>query len=247
MFQISSGNKLVQRSLSVVFLILVSFNLSSCSSAEGDLIGEMIVAYGGEDNLKKLNSYKAEWDMVNMMTSTEGSAVVYLKFPDKFRVEVTGGMSGFETRVINGVRSGKGVRNRPISEESGPMASATKFQLRRLYTPLMLREIQPMLKLEDYKEGDKYMVLTHNQGQGMFTIRYYVNPKTKLLDKVVGSLPMDRRTIEFAAEYGDYRKVGGVMMHHTENKFAANMNTAFLTLKNITLNAAIEPGLFKIN
>lgn len=236
----------LKRSYLYLTIILMSLSVASCGSAEGDLIDEMIDAYGGEANLKKLNSFKTEWQMINMMRGDEGSVVVYAQFPDKFRTEVSGGMSGFETRVVNGERAGKAVMNRPISEQSGPMMTATKFGLKRIYTPLMLREIQPMLSLAEYKEGDKHKVLVYDQGQGMFAIKYFVNAKTKLVDKVTGTLKMQRREMEFIAEYGDYKEVGGVMIAHTENKFAAGMNTAFLNLQNITLSAKFEPSLFSI-
>jgi hypothetical protein len=39
--------------------------------------------------------------------------------------------------------------------------------------------------------------------------------------------------MRFLTEYSDFEFIDGVLVHRKENKFAGNVNTAVLTLKNI--------------
>ena len=51
--------------------------------------------------------------------------------------------------------------------------------------------------------------------------------------------------MRFRTEYSDFSFRDGVLVHGKENKFAGGVNTAVLTLRNITLNADLEDGLFE--
>ena len=50
--------------------------------------------------------------------------------------------------------------------------------------------------------------------------------------------------MRFLTEYSDFAIVDGVLMHHTENKFAGGVNTAILQLRELRLDAGLTPEHF---
>lgn len=224
-----------------VFLLVLSSVLYGCPggfSVDG-VVSAMVKAYGGEDNLKKINSYSQLWDMDALAKQDTGNDVRYIEQPGKLRVELFYSKGSAEQRIINNDRGYNAVQGGPQNEAKGPQLSAMKIQRARMYTPLTLKNKIKSLSLA---KDDGYSILILKEGE--ITTRYYVNEETNLIDKVVGSLQMGGQNMEFITEYSDYRSVDGVMIAHKENKFAMGMNTAQNTLKDIRLSVVHKDGSF---
>ena len=53
-------------------------------------------------------------------------------------------------------------------------------------------------------------------------------------------LSVNGTEMQFLTEYSDFRFVDGIFVLHKENKFAGNVNTAKLLLRQITFDAALD-------
>jgi hypothetical protein len=225
---------LIALSLLVVFM----FGCKERTQSVEALLADMITEYGGEENLKKLDSYASLWKIKVQVREQEGKAVNSVQMPDKLRVELIY-PDRTELRVVNGSKGYKGFNGGAAQEVSGPQLDSMKLQLMRLYTPLELKRRMARLQLS---EGDGVKLITLKEGE--LTVVYHVNPTTKRIDKVVGKLDMGGRQMEFVTEYSDYKLVDGVLIHHKENKFAAGTNTAILYLKGLKLGATHNSKIF---
>lgn len=204
------------------------------------LLDDMIGVYGGAENLKKLNSYESIWDMSVKVRPEKGEAVVRVAQPDKLRVDLNYPNKS-ESRVVNGSTGFKVYNGNARQDSRGPMLNAMKLQVMRLYTPLVLKELKKTNTITLTK-GEGYNVLTL-AGDGL-TSAYFVNQETKHIDRVVGTLNMGGREMAFRTEYGDFKVVDGVLMHHSEDKYAGGVNTALLTLKSIKVGVEHTPDTF---
>jgi hypothetical protein len=226
--------------LAAIFLSVVFVASASAKVDKAALIENMIKAYGGAANLKKLDSYTSMWSMEVKTRQMNGKAVVFVEQTGKLRVELVYPESS-ETRVIAGSTGYKGYNKDAMQEVTGPKLTSMKLQMMRLYTPLTLKAKQA--SITEVVDTGLYKAIIMKEGT--LTVIYYVNAKTFLIDAVIGKMKMGPREMEFRTEYTDFKLVGGVMMHHTENKFAAGMNTALLTLKQIKLGEKHPDSLFK--
>ncbi len=230
----------MKKFVALMSIILAVAFISGCGSKDpkDQLLDDMIGAYGGVENLKKLDSYTSVWAMEVRVRPQKGKVVTFVDQSGKLRVELMY-PNRLEKRVLNGSKGYRAYNNDPLTEVSGPKLDSMKLQMMRLYTPLTLKNKAGATVSEG--EGVKYITLK----EGVLTSVYHVNAITFRIDKVVGSFKMGSRDMEFQTEYSDFKKVDGVLMHHRENKFAAGMNTAELFLKDVKLSAKHGKDVFK--
>lgn len=227
--------------ISTVLVLSFGLILQGCSSSTtpaGTLLAEVIMEYGGEDNVKKLDSFVQVWDMDSPARGTKGVDTRYLRLPNHLRVELKYPDKS-ETRIVSGMDGFKIYNGGEAEPARGPRLKSMMIQLMRLYSPLTLLKKQG--KIELIEEGD-YKVLKLDE-DGLVSL-YYVNSKTKRIDLVVGQLQMQGRTMEFKTEYHDFRKVDGVLVPHREVKYAMGMNTANNTLRGMEFKV-VDAAVFK--
>lgn len=198
-----------------------------------EVLEQMVEAYGGEENVRKLDSMVQEWDFVALMGNRHGSDVRAVAMPNRLRVELTYPEKK-ETRVLNGETGFVIYDERPSSTAQGHQTDAMRLQLMRLYSPLALLDRMDSIHLTD--KGD-FIILTL-QEHGL-QADYLVNKEDWYIEKVLGTLHINGMKMNFLTEYDDFREVDGVILHHKENKFAGSVNTARLELRSVTLNANI--------
>jgi hypothetical protein len=61
----------------------------------------MIAAYGGEDNVQKLDSMVQEWDLLALTRNRQGTDKRSIRLPDRLKVELVY-PEKLETRVLDG-------------------------------------------------------------------------------------------------------------------------------------------------
>ena len=202
------------------------------------VLKNLVESYGGERNLRKLDSMIQEWDMVALRSKRHGKDLRSIRLPDQLRVELRY-PDKREIRVLNGDASHVLFDDRPAQAAREPQRDAMRLQLMRLYSPLVLRERRDSLSLT--VEGE-YCALSLIDGD--LRVDYLVNTENWRIEKVVGTLRMNSTEMRFLTEYSDFDFVDGVLIHHKENKFAGGTNTAVLTLTAVTLDAALDAKRF---
>ena len=202
------------------------------------LLEQIIVAYGGEENLRKLNSHIQQWDVVALTRGSHGTDTRQVRVPDQLKVELSY-PDRKETRVVNGEVGYYTYHRAPPRMASQPQKDAMRLQLMRLYSPLVLRDKLGSLSLET--QGEFRVITLFEQG---VRADYFVNSATSRIEKVVGSLAMNGIEMQFRTEYSNFAFREGVLVHLKENKFAGGVNTAVLQLRQITLDANLEEADF---
>ncbi len=117
---------------------------------------------------------------------------------------------------------------------------AMRLQLMRLYTPLALRDRIDSLGVSS---SEDYVVLTLRE-HGLLT-EYFVNSATWRIEKTVGTLHTRGMGMQFVTEYSEFALLDGVLVHHRENKFAGDTNTAVLKLRSIEFGVEFDDETFE--
>ena len=221
------------------FLLLLFSNTAYSQSLDLDAVmARVIHSYGGESNLRKLQSQIQEWDMIAVRGHRRGTDVRTIRAPDQLKVELTY-PDKTETRIFDREESYVMFNRGPAKAVVGAQRDAMRLQLMRLYSPLLLRERLDSLTMT--LKGGSYILSAFEHG---VSVDYVVNAETWRIEKVVGTLPIMGSTMRFLTEYSDFTMRDGVLIHQQEKKFAGDVNTAVLRLRVITLDAELEDGNF---
>jgi len=217
----------------IVFLVSL-LTPSFCAAAQpldkSAVLERLITSYGGEENLHKLDNVVQEWEMVALTSKRHGTDVRHINIPGQLQVTLTYPQK-VERRMLagdDGRVSFNGSEPYPATEHQ---RDAMRLQLMRLYSPLVLRDKTENVTLT--MEGDLCALTLEEHG---VQADYLVNLDTWRIEKVAGTLNMGGGGMRFLTEYSDFEFIEGVLVHRKENKYAGNVNTAVLSLKNITFN-----------
>jgi outer membrane lipoprotein-sorting protein len=218
---------------------LIFSSIVYSQSLDLDTVLERVIdSYGGDENLRQLDSQIQEWDVVALMGNRHGTDVRAVHTPDQLRVDLTyPGKS--ETRIVNGENSYVIYDGAPTKMAVQPQRDAMRLQLMRLYSPLVLRSKLDSLSLE--AEGDYYVLTLLEHG---VRVDYLVNTDNWRIEKVVGNLAINGTVFQFLTEYSKFTFQDGVLLHQRENKFAGGVNTAVLQLRLLTLGARLPDARF---
>jgi hypothetical protein len=223
----------------IVLGIVISAPYSAHAEALADALEDMIEAYGGEQNLQKLDSMVQEWDLLALTRNQQGTDKRSIHLPEQLKVELSY-PDKQETRVLNGAAAYAIFGDREPAVASGMQRSAMRLQLMRFYSPLTLRDRIESLDLSD---GNGNVTLTLRE-DGL-KAEYVVDTETWHIVKVVGTLSINGATMRFVTEYSEFAKVDGVLVHHRENKFVGHTNTAVLRLKRLEVDADFDEDEFE--
>lgn len=224
-------------------LLMLLAALSGPSTAEPgqlqDILERMIQSYGGEENLRKLDSMTQQWDMVALMGNRHGTDVRSIRIPGKLRVELTY-PDKKEIRVLNGDTGWVIYDGAAPAAATLPQTEAMQLQSMRLYSPVALRDRIGAVSLTT--EGDLLALSLLEKG---LRVDYLVNQKDWRIEKVVGTLRVNGNEMRFLTEYSDFAFMKGVLVHQRENKYAGNVNTAVLRLRRIEFDAEFSDEHFE--
>ena len=210
-----------------------------CAEPIAGVLEQMIEAYGGEENVRKLDSTVQEWDLLALTRNQQGTDKRSIRLPAQLKVELTY-PDKQETRVLDGDAGYAVFGDREPAAASAMQTSAMRLQLMRFYSPLTLRDRIDALQVS---EGDGYLALMLRE-DGL-QAKYFVDDETWHIVKVVGSLSVNGVTMRFVTEYSEFAKVDGALIPHRENKFVGGMNTAVLRLRHAETGVAFDDDEFE--
>jgi outer membrane lipoprotein-sorting protein len=228
------------------FRLILLIGLAACAQPSygqpsdlAEVLDRLIQNYGGEENLRKLDNMSQRWDMVALIRNQTGTDFRKVKAPDQLRAELTY-PDKTETRIINKDKAYVVFEGAPAQQVTGMQRDAMRLQQMRLYSPLMLKDKIEFMSLVE--EGDRLALSLVEDGLHVF---YMVNKNEWRIEKVAGTLMMNDREIKFLTIYSDFTYLEGVLVHRKEDKYAGGVNTASLTLRDITFDAEIDDSLFQ--
>ena len=226
--------------LILLFLLFVLSSIGQAQDAELEMVLDRLVhTYGGETNLRRMDSMVQKWDMVALMGNRRGTDSRSVRAPGKLRVVLDYGEKS-ETRILNDGTGHYIFSGTPPVVVNGMQLDAMQLQLMRLYSPLMLRNKIDSISL--IENGESLALSLAERG---VHVHYLVNRETWHIEKVAGVLTINGREIKFLTEYSDFEFAEGVLIHRKENKYASGVNTAVLQLRQIIFNARLDDSLFR--
>ena len=204
----------------------------------GDILDELVESYGGEENLRKLERMSQEWTVVALMSKRHGTDLRSVRLPGKLRVMLSY-PERKETRLLDGEASYVAFGEEAPAAAQSFQRDAMRLQLMRLYSPLALRDRIDSLEILPNEEN---LILTLVENG--LRADYMIDRDQWRIIKVLGTQVIGDREMRFLTEYSDFRFVEGVLVHHGENKFAGNVNTAILELRRLELDVDFDSGHF---
>ncbi|WP_456402728.1 hypothetical protein [Hydrogenimonas sp.] len=200
--------------------LLFAGSLLAETLEKGVLLEKMVEAYGGQKALAHATSYTQHWRVVRAADGVEGTDTRRVTLPNRLYIDLRY-PDRSETRILEGEVGIKVYNGHDKRQVQGPMLDAMKVQLMRLYTPLELQKVSERLTVG---QRDGYYILSLAK-EGV-ACDYYVNPNNFHIEKTVGKLQMGGSQMAFVTLYKAFSPVDGVLMPHTEVKYAGNVNTA---------------------
>ena len=229
---------ILSRTMCLWFLALLPAGANASPPDLATVLHQLIRSYGGEDNIRKLDSVVQEWRFVALSSKRHGIDVRNIRMPQQLRVELTY-PDKQETRILDGHESYVIFDDGPAGTAEQHQRDAMQLQLMRLYSPLTLRDKIDSLSL--ILEGRNCALSLMENG---LRADYLVNMDTWRIEKVVGTLTVNGTEMRFRTDYSDFEFVDGVLVHRKESKFAGGVHTAILQLHRVTLDADLDSGLF---
>ena len=220
--------------------LLLTFSNTACSQPlDLDAVLEQLIdSYGGESNLRKMQSQVQEWEMIAVRSHRRGTDIRTIRALDQLKVELTY-PDKTETRIFDGEESYIRFNRGPTKPVVEAQRDAMRLQLMRLYSPLLLRDKRDSLTMTT--KGATYLLSLFEH---VVSVDYVVNAENWRIEKVVGTLPIKGSTMQFLAEYSDFTMRDGVLIHQREKKYAGGVSTAVLQLREITLDADLKDANF---
>ncbi len=202
-------------------------------------------AYGGERALARVWSVYAKGSIEALMRGDRGVSTRYFKRPRKLRAELVYQHSS-ETRILSGFRGWRGSNGEPLQEVHGPPYLAMAYQYKYLDLPFGFLEkgykVTYLGRASLHDIPVEILQLADNEGTVM---RVYVDAVTHLIARVVGSFGFGGREVELAAEFSDYRDVGGIKFPFRVTNCSGENKIAETTVTEIRINQEMPDSLFQ--
>jgi hypothetical protein len=207
------------------------------------IVDRSLEAYGGRQALARAAALRQRGRVTSAMRGGRAGALTRLfERPGRLRVEVAFPGEEPEIRVLDGARGW-----RQGSQVEGPPYSAMVLQAARLDLPLLLAERRAQLLDGGMvtRDGKQLRAVTVPLGPGLW-VSAEIDPATGRILRSTGTLeggPSGR--IEFATSYGDFRKVGKVLIPFREGNFAMGGMTGETVLEKVELLRALPVETFR--
>jgi hypothetical protein len=198
----------------------------------GSVVDAVYQAYGGRDHLSDVRALRLEGTVVTAMGGQRGrfirivegheSLKVLLHYPD--RVEI---------RLVDGEKGWNGNTPQTMHEASGAMLAAMQLQASRSWVPWILGKMRDSLRVE--RADTSVVVMSGGLAPGL-ALRFWVDAHTHRVLRTESDMDAGGMKMTFATDYGDFRKVSGVLVAFHEENFAAGQHTASMEADTVLVN-----------
>jgi hypothetical protein len=198
----------------------------------GQVVDAVYQAYGGRDLLSGVQALRLEGTVVTAMGGQRGrfirivegheSLKVLLHYPDHV-----------EIRLVDGQKGWNGNTPQSLHAASGAMLAAMQLQASRSWVPWILGKMRDSLRVERADTG--VVVMAGGLAPGL-ALRFWVDAHTHRVLRTESDMDAGGMKMTFATDYGDFRKVSGVLVAFHEENFAAGQHTASMEADTVSIN-----------
>ncbi|MEA2164260.1 MAG: hypothetical protein QOK37_2387 [Thermoanaerobaculia bacterium] len=212
----------------VVTLLFLATPAAFAQSLD-DAVASVMKEYGGAAAWQKVTTIRESGKVVPAMRKGDGAMTRFWQKPDKLRVEIVY-PERTELRVVDGdhgTNNGKDV--------AGPGLDAMKLQAARMALPLLLAGKTTSLHDLGVRDGFRAIEISLSSS---LTVTIDIDPKTSHIVRSTGKTT----GMDFVVDYGDFRRVDGLLFAFSESGTAQGMPTAKTTIDSIVINGPATPA-----
>ncbi|HVP69058.1 MAG TPA: hypothetical protein VMT17_17545 [Anaeromyxobacteraceae bacterium] len=204
-----------------------------------ELVRRCVEAYGGRPALERFPAMVQE-GVVKSGRRGDGRLTRIFERRRRLRVSIAYADGPGELRVLDGSR---GWRD---GEEvtGGPAYLAMVLQAARLDLPLVLLSLPVADEGTVERGGATLRALSVPLGEGL-SLTAEIDPRSGEVRRVVTRMAGPMGAVEFATEFGDFRKVSGVLVPFRETTFAQGQRTGETVLESVELLREAPTGAFR--
>jgi hypothetical protein len=206
------------------------------------IVRRCVEAYGGKAAVARAASTRQEGRVTSILhPGPPGRIVRSYARPGRLRVEVTFPGEPPEIRIVDG---GRGWRNGE-EVESARLASMI-LQAARLDLPALLSAWEARLEFGGTADvdGTKVQVLALQPAPGL-VVEAAIDAATGRILRSRGASRDPGMPIEFVTEYGDFRKVEGVLVPFLEKNWANGRSTGETVLEKVEFPKSLPASEFR--
>ena len=227
-------------------LLLFALSVTAvASAARADFdTARVIKAYGGSEAVGKARTVYAKGTIKAFMRGDDGSYERYMKRDGRLRVETKYSRSS-ELRVLNGKRGWRNMNDFPLEEVQGPPFLAMLYQYKEVDILYGLMKGLYMTREEGTaKVGAADCYLLDLEDADKIPMKVYVDRKSYRILRTEGYFSMGGQITSLASEYGDFRKVDGLLMPYKITNYAAGQKISETRIKEYRINMDMPEKLF---
>jgi hypothetical protein len=215
------------------------------ATKESILIAHIIAAYGGNDNLAKLQNIYSRGYQTIYQADNDGWITSHWQRPDKLRIETAlHQVNG--TALLIGERAWMATGKEPFTSADKAAQEWIVFQFNCMNLPLSLAEgkwtLSNLGKEKSSSSTNEVVLLKNSAGQEL-TIK--VGEQSHLITMVSGSISRNQDKVIISHEYQDYREVGGIKFPFKVISYYDSIPYAVNTLSEVRVNMEMPPQLFQ--
>jgi outer membrane lipoprotein-sorting protein len=213
------------------------------------LLEKVIKAMGGRDALSKIKDMTTMGDIEMTQMGLEGSVTMYLKEPNKMRmdIEIMGMMI---TQAYDGEVAWM-INPQTGATEEMPEQYADDFRRQSWGNDMLLNPekhgVTYTYEGKETIEDKEYFVLLQTHSDG-FTSKMFIDPETHLTfmtrAKTLNQLGMDVEGETFTTDYKEFQ---GTMVPYTITSFQDGEEFMTMTVTDVTYNSGLEDSFFKMD
>ncbi len=197
-----------------------------------DVTSRVIDAYGGEEALRSALGYHASGSQLAMQSETPIRVERWFARPDRLRLELAY-PDHHETRITDGTQGWTGPSRESLDPASPLKLQAMRLQTTRLDTPLRLLEQKDEVEWRG-KDPEGRPVLRLPIDTGLY-IDYHVDPETWHITHVTMGMA-GPPSMEFSADYDDFREIDDVLIPFKEVTYAGGTVTSVYQMTDFEWN-----------
>lgn len=206
------------------------------------LLERVAQAYGGRERLAAGSAFEQYGTTVSALHGDEGRVHRAFQYPDRLRIDIRYSKDDRELRVLSGATAWQ--QGTPVT---GPQYSAMLLQAARLGLPNTLLDHRDRLRDAGTLTGHSGATLRALElvFHGNLRLVAGIDPETGRILESRGIIALDReRGMEFAADYDDFRTVGGRLFAFHETHYAMGSSMGQTTLERIEVTNTLPGDLF---
>ena len=184
----------------------------------------VVEAYGGGQALERFRAFRTDAEVIARVRGGNGRVRRDLAAPGRLRVEIAY-PGATEVRILDGDLGWRGDAG-GVRAVEGPPRTAMVYQFLRSAVPWVFVEYAGRF----VDRGTRSEAGATFRAVGLpwspeLDLTYWIQEQTRRVVRVEGVLRMGDATTVFATAYGDFRRVGGLLVPFSEENYASGRHT----------------------